>query len=205
MRRLLTYLSEVGHWMALLLLLSLAGLIIAALAGSKALERVVDALAKQLVAGVLVALIVLIMALYFGVQVIRARRERGLITHAGTRGEIRIAPGAVREFIARVLEEELDLTDCRVHLKTGSGEDAPLMIRVRVSLPLGQNMVEAGERIQELLARRVGERIGLPVERVEVITASIRRSGPAFGQGTPSQRSYITSFSEGDFEEEFRG
>lgn len=195
MRRLSAYLIEFCYWVAFLLLLGLAGVLVSLLTKALKLESL-DVLIQLPVVVAIVAGILLILAVYFGLLIIRTRQQRKSITHVGTRGSIRISPGAVREFISRVLEEELGLSKCRIRLKAGSRAEAPLVVFVRTSLPLEQNVLEAGERIQELIKKRVEEHIGIPVERVEVFTSSIH------GAVTTARRSYITSFAESDLTEE---
>ena len=190
----------------MLLLLGLAGVFLALLS-----ERILpdDAIRFLLLErrpiGYIVAILLIASALYFGTIIVRAHRQRRLITHAGTRGAIHISPLAVRDFMVQVLEEELGLPDCRVRMRAGSGKEGALIVMVRAPLPLGQNVIEMGEHMQELLKARVEDRIGIAVDRVEIITSSMRPSRASATRGAPPKKgSYITRFSEGEYEGEVR-
>ncbi len=206
MNRWMSYFLEFCAWVAMLLLLGLAGVIVAVLSGRiQAPEQIIDALLQRRAASSVVAIILIMIAFYFGGLIVRAHRQRRLITHAGARGAIRISPQAVRDFVMRVLEEELDLPDCRVRLKPAGEKEGALSILVRIPLPLGQSIIEVGERMQDLLKARVEERIGIAVDSVEVIAAGMPSSRAAAEHGaSPKKGSYITRFSESDFEGDLR-
>ncbi|OGF53853.1 MAG: hypothetical protein A2Z21_10425 [Candidatus Fraserbacteria bacterium RBG_16_55_9] len=201
MKRWASYLFEFCSWVAMLLLLGVAGVLFALLQG----QIQSSVIQERPVPGYIVGVLFVFMAIYFAVLIVRAHRQRRLITHVGVRGAIRISPQAVRDFIVRVLEEELGLPDCRVRLKPTSGKEGALAVLVRAPLPLGQNILEVGQHVQETLKARVEERIGIPVEYVEVFTSSISAPGASAVRGAPTKRgSYITHFSEGDFEGDLR-
>lgn len=206
MNRWMSYFLEFCAWVAMLLLLGLGGVMVAVLAGRiQPPEQIIAVLLQRRAASSVVAVILIIIAFYFGGLIVQAHRQRQLITHAGARGAIRISPQAVRDFVVRVLEEELDLPDCRVRLRPGVGSEGALTILVRIPLPLGQNIIEVGERMQDLLKARVEERIGIAVVSVEVIAAGMPSRRAAAEHGAPSKKgSYITRFSESDFEGELR-
>jgi len=195
-------LVEVCSWIAFLLLLGIAAVLVGLLSGRISQD---DATRILLVdrrpIGYILAVLLIAIALYFGTLIVRAHRQRRLITHRGTHGAIRISPQAVRDFIVRALDEELGLPDCRVRLRPSLGKEGALVVLVRAPLPLGQNVIEVGEHVQELLKARVEERIGIAVERVEVFTSGMRSSA----RGAPPKKgSYITHFSEGEYEEDLR-
>jgi hypothetical protein len=201
MRRWVSYAMELCCWGAMLLLLGLAAGIFALLGGGIQPADIRAILVDRPALGYLLAVLWVGMALYFAGLVIGIRRRRALITHMGARGAIRISPRAVRDFIARVLEEELDLPDCRVRLRPAAGKEGALIVLVQAPLPLGQNVIEVGEHVQELLKARVEERIGIVVDQVEVFTSGLH---PSKEGAPPQKRSHVTHFSEGDFEGDLR-
>lgn len=123
----------------------------------------------------ILAAVSLLVALYFLGRLLTLSRARPRIMSMGSIGPIWVAPEAVRDFILKVLEEELDIRDARVSLRPrGEG----IGVEVQTSLPLEVNIAELGERIQERVRTRVEERVGVTVEQVEVFARSIR-SAPA--------------------------
>ncbi len=128
-----------------------------------------------------------LLALYFlarGILVVRGAEPR--VMSAGPRGPIWISQGAIRDFVLQALREELGLVHASVSLK--QGRDG-IVVRVRTPLPLDRSVTELGAKVQEHVKARVEERIGVTVERVEVLAKSV--------QAAPSPRSPVpTSASE---------
>jgi uncharacterized alkaline shock family protein YloU len=117
----------------------------------------------------------LLIALYFLVRVIQTeRRAKARIRGQGPQGPIWISLDAVREFIESVLQDELNLREARVLLRT-SGKG--LIVQVHTALPLGESIPRLAERVQTRVKARVEERIGVAVQRVEVLARGIQGEG----------------------------
>ncbi len=114
----------------------------------------------------------LLIALYFLVRIIQTeRRSKARIRGQGPQGPIWISLDAVREFIQSVLRDELNLREARVLLRT-SGKG--LIVQVHTALPLGESIPRLAERVQTRVKARVEERIGVAVQRVEVLARGIQ-------------------------------
>jgi hypothetical protein len=102
-------------------------------------------------------------------------RTRRVVRRPGTRGDIAISPGAVRQLATGFLAREFALPRFRVGLIPAS---EGLSLRVLVWLPPGEEAMSLAERVQSLLAQEVEAKTGLPVHSVSV---AIR--GASAGQG----------------------
>ena len=118
-----------------------------------------------------------LLALYFLTRgVLAAREAEPRVMSAGPRGPIWISQGAIRDFILQALREEMGFADASVSLK--QGRDG-IVVQVRTPLPLHQSVTELGAKIQEHVKARVEERIGVTVERVEVLAKSVQSASAA--------------------------
>jgi len=118
-----------------------------------------------------------LLALYFLTRgVLAARGAEPRVMSAGPRGPIWISQGAIRDFILQSLREELGFAHAAVSLR--QGRDG-IVVQVRTPLPLHQSVTELGAKIQEHVKARVEERIGVTVERVEVLARSVQSASAA--------------------------
>jgi len=99
----------------------------------------------------------------------RAMRRPGL------KGDILIAPRAVRELAAGLLSRELGLSGFRIQL-VPAGEGMSLTVRLR--LPPEEEAPRLAERVQELLSREIQAKTGLPVAEVTLIIRGTGRPQP---------------------------
>jgi uncharacterized alkaline shock family protein YloU len=121
------------------------------------------------------AFLLFFMGLYFLALFFQARRRWKRIQHEGPRGPIEISLFAIRSYIERVLANEFGLYRYRVALeKTGDG----LHVFIRAELPIGRNVLDTAEKIQQTIEENVEDRIGVKVHRVQVIAAGIASEGP---------------------------
>lgn len=117
----------------------------------------------------------LLIALYFLVRMVQTeRRSKARLQGRGPQGPIWISLDAVREFIGSVLRDELSLREVRVLLRTSS---KGLIVQIHTALPLGESIPRFAERVQTRVKARVEERIGVKVERVEVLARGIQAEG----------------------------
>lgn len=120
------------------------------------------------------ALLLFLIGLYFLAQLLQARRRWKRIQHEGPRGPIEISLFAIRSYIERILAHEFSLQRYRVALeKTGEG----LHVFVRAELPIGRNVLDTAEKIQQSIEENVEDRVGVKVHRVQVIAAGIADEG----------------------------
>jgi len=122
---------------------------------------------------ILVGAALLLVAVYFLIQLADERLRATLFHHEGDWGRIDLAPIAIKEFIAGILRKEIGLDRFRIllrHRANGVG------ITVRTTLAPDQRVTEIGERIQRELAEHVADRTGVEVSNVTVLVRSIRAS-----------------------------
>ncbi len=120
------------------------------------------------------ALLLFLMGFYFLAQLLQARRRWKRIQHEGPRGPIEISLFAIRSYIERILAHEFGLRRYRVALeKTGDG----LHVFVRAELPIGRNVLDTAEKIQQSIEESVEDRVGVKVHLVQVIAAGIAGEG----------------------------
>ncbi|MGC9529289.1 MAG: hypothetical protein ACP5G2_01535 [Candidatus Bipolaricaulaceae bacterium] len=100
-------------------------------------------------------------------QVLADRLAAGrVVRRPGSKGEIAIAPQAIRQLAAGLLRQELALTDFRVALfPEGEG----VHVRVRLPLPPDTEAPQLAEQIQTLLAREIEAKTGLAVHGVNLV------------------------------------
>lgn len=172
MRRLESYLAEIGYWLALIFLWAGAGALFALLVGTLGFDELQRLSAELWGTGVIYAFAAafLLAGLYFLILILRAHIQRGRLVKEGPAGQIQISPWAIKELISEILRRELGLERFRVGL---ARSDAGLKIKVSAELGSGQSVVQIGEEIQRLLKERVEERIGVEVAEVEVFTRAI--------------------------------
>lgn len=184
MNRISVIILEIGYWLASLALLAIGFLFLATRFGwwIDELNAFFQGSRGEIALIVLGSVAIAIALTFLGRGFAIASRARAGIRNMGPRGPIWISLDAIREFISRSLKEELGLSDARVSLRA-AGEG--LMVQVRTSLPLHENVTELGERIQEQVKVRVEERIGVSVEQVEVFAQNIRAQTPAVPQHAP--------------------
>jgi len=172
MRRLESYLAEIGYWLALVFLWAGAGTLFATLVGTMGFNDLERMSARLWGTGVIYAFAAafLLTGLYFLVLILRAHIQRGRLVKEGPGGQIQISPWAIKDLVREILKQEVGLPRFRVRLAR-----APEGLKIRVSADLGgtQSVVQVGEKIQRLLKERVEERIGVGVAEVEVFTRAI--------------------------------
>jgi len=118
----------------------------------------------------------ILVAIYLLLAFKDERLNRALFYHEGEWGRIELAPNAIKELIADVLQKDIGLERFRISLRhyvDGIG------IGVQTTLTPDQKVTEVGERIQRELARHVAERTGVEVSDVSVLVRSIRANEPA--------------------------
>ncbi len=93
----------------------------------------------------------------------------------GPKGEIAIAPRAVRQLAAGLLARELGLTGFRVALRPAA---QGVLLTVRLALPPDEEAPRLAERVQELLSREIELKTGLPVEEVNLVIRGTGRPQP---------------------------
>lgn len=121
----------------------------------------------------LVGASMLLVATYFFMALARERLTRSLFHHEGRWGRIDLAPRAVKELIADVLQKQIGLDRFRISL---SHDADGVGIFVRTTLSPNQKVTEVGEQIQRELAAHVVDRTGVEVSGVVVQVHSIRAS-----------------------------
>jgi uncharacterized alkaline shock family protein YloU len=172
MRRLESYLAEVGYWLAWAFLWAGSGILFAILVGTLGFADLEQLTAKLWGIGVIYAFasVFLLLGLSVLVLILRVHIQRGRLVKEGPGGEIQISPGAIKDLVQEILRREVELPRFRVGLAR-----APEGIRIKVSADLGgtQSVVGVGEQIQRLLKERVEQHIGMEVAEVEVFTRAI--------------------------------
>jgi len=182
MRRLESYLAEIGCWLALVFLWAGAGVLFALLVGTLDFDALERMSAELWGTGVIYAFAAafLLAGLYFLILILRAHIQRGRLVKEGPAGQIQISPWAIKDLIGEILRREVGLERFRVGLARTSGG---IKIRVSAQLGSGQSVVRIGEEVQRLLKERVEERIGVEVAEVEVFTRAIEVARRAGGEG----------------------
>lgn len=116
------------------------------------------------------ALVLFLVGVYFLAQLLQARRRWKRIQHESPRGPVEISLFAIRSYIERILAYEFGLRRYRVALEhTSNG----LYVFIRAELPVGKNVLDTAERIQQTIEEHVEDRVGVKVHRVQVIAAGI--------------------------------
>lgn len=186
MKRLESYLAEIGYWLALVFLWAGAGALFATLVGTLGFDDLQKLSERLWGTGVIYAFAaaLLLAGLYFLVLILRAHIQRGRLVKEGPGGQIQISPWAIKDLVSEILRREVGLGRFRVGLaRSGAG----IRIKVSAELSSGQSVVRIGEEIQRLLKERVEERIGVEVAEVEVFTRAIevarRTAHPEEGEG----------------------
>lgn len=172
MKRLESYLAEIGYWLALIFLWAGAGVLFALLVGTLGFDELQRLSAELWGTGIIYAFAAafLLAGLYFLVLILRAHIQRGRLVKEGPAGQIQISPWAIKDLVGEILRREIGLGRFRVGLaRSGEG----IRIKVGAELGSGQSVVRTGEEIQRLLKERVEERIGVEVTEVEVFTRAI--------------------------------
>ncbi|MCK5246104.1 hypothetical protein KAR02_04360 [Candidatus Bipolaricaulota bacterium] len=122
---------------------------------------------------ILVGVALLLVTVHFLIELADERSSAALFHYEGDLGRIDLAPIAVKEFIAGILQKDIGLDRFRISLRhnvSGVG------ITVRTTLSPDQRVTEVGERIQRELAKHVADRTGVDVSDVTVLVRSIRSS-----------------------------
>ncbi len=101
-----------------------------------------------------------------------AAASRRAARRPGPKGEIVIAPQALRELATALLTHDLGLSGFRIAIR--SANDG-VYLRVALRLPSGEEVPQLAERVQELLGREIQNKTGIPVHE---ITLSIRGTTP---------------------------
>jgi uncharacterized alkaline shock family protein YloU len=117
-----------------------------------------------------VALLLFLIGIYFLAQWLQARRRWKRIQHESPRGPVEISLFAIRSYIERILAYEFGLQRYRVALENTSNG---LYVFIRAELPVGRNVLNTAEKIQQTIEENVEDRVGVKVHRVQVIAAGI--------------------------------
>ncbi|HAF70146.1 MAG: hypothetical protein XD60_0963 [Acetothermia bacterium 64_32] len=94
------------------------------------------------------------------------------IRRPGPRGEIAIAPRAVRELAAGLLSRRLGLSGYRISVVP---KTEGVYIKVTLGLPPEEEAPRLAERLQELLTQELEAKTGLPVEEVDLVIRGMAR------------------------------
>ncbi len=87
------------------------------------------------------------------------------VRRPGPKGEIIIAPRAIRELATALLSRELGLSGFRVALRPGADG---VYLKVIMRLPAGEEAPKLADRIQELLSREIQSKTGIPVHEINL-------------------------------------
>lgn len=120
------------------------------------------------------ALVLFLIGVYFLAQLLQARRRWKRIQHDSPRGPVEISLFAIRSYIERILAHEFGLRRYRVALENTSNG---LYVFIRAELPVGRNVLNTAEKIQQTVEESVEDRVGVKVHRVQVIAAGIASEG----------------------------
>ncbi len=112
---------------------------------------------------------------WFGKGVAEALLGQRPIRRASERGELLIAPRAIRELIAGLLQRELGIKRPRVEVSDESGS---LRIHIGLHLPLEEDLPGITERIRTLVNTEIERRIGIAVSSVDLTVHGIAHRGP---------------------------
>lgn len=125
---------------------------------------------------ILVGGALILIAIYLLLACRDEQLKRSLFYHEGEWGRIELAPNAIKELIANILQEDIGLD--RFHISLRHPIDG-ISIGVQTTLSPDQKVTEVGARIQRELARHVADRTGVEVSDVSVLVRSIRANKPA--------------------------
>lgn len=168
MKHIQEYVIELGYWGAMLFGLLLSAGFFAVLFGAlnaQALSATVWGAVLFYIFGA----VSLFLAVYFITLILRLHSRRRRIERQTPRGRIQISPFAIQDFISALLTREA-IPKFKVYLE--KAQDG-IEVRLRATLPLGKNVVETAERIQELIRTEIEGRIGIRVNKVEVFAQSL--------------------------------
>jgi uncharacterized alkaline shock family protein YloU len=90
----------------------------------------------------------------------------------GPKGEIAIAPKAVKQLAAGLLRRELGLSGFKIGLVSASDG---VYLKITLPLPHEEEAPRLAERIQELLSREIEAKTGLPVLEVDLVIRGTAR------------------------------
>ncbi|MGY4707248.1 hypothetical protein ACVNPS_05780 [Candidatus Bipolaricaulota sp. J31] len=113
---------------------------------------------------------------WFGKEIAEAIFGKRPIRRSSERGELLIAPRAIRELIAGLLQRELGIKRPKVEI---SDESESLKIYIGLHLPLQENLPGITERIRNLVTTEIERRIGITVSSVDIAVHGISHRGPA--------------------------
>jgi uncharacterized alkaline shock family protein YloU len=114
-------------------------------------------------------------AVLFGQRLIQRLAEGRAMRRPGPKGDILIAPQAVKQLAAGVLQRELGLTGFRIRLEQG---EEGLILTVGLPLPSGEEAPSLAERLQALLTSEIQAKTGLPVAEVNLVIHGTARPAP---------------------------
>lgn len=101
---------------------------------------------------------------------------RRAVRRSGPRGEIIIAPRAIRELATVLLTRELGLTGFRVRITPGADG---VYIKISLRLPPEQEAPRLADQIQDLLGREIQGKTGIPVHEINLDIRATASSQPA--------------------------
>ena len=114
-------------------------------------------------------------AVLFALQLADRLAAGRAMRRPGPKGEIAIAPRAVRELASGLLCREMGLSGYRIGIAPAS---EGVYIKVHLRLPPEEEAPRLAERIQELLSREIEAKTGLPVEEVDLVIRGTARPTP---------------------------
>ena len=194
MNRIQEYVIELAYWGAMLfLLLSSAGFFALLFEALRPQEWSANIWWDAVL--YIFGAVSLFLAVYFITLIFRVHSRRRRIERETPGGRIQISPFAIQDFISALLVREA-IPKFNVYLE--NAQDG-IVVRLRATLPLGKNVIETAERIQELLRGEIEGRIGIRVKKVEVFAQSL--SLEASERRLEPVRSIELPSSEGDVRE----
>ncbi|MFO8033822.1 MAG: hypothetical protein R6U88_01505 [Candidatus Bipolaricaulota bacterium] len=110
--------------------------------------------------------------------------SRRAVRRPGPKGEIIIAPRAIRELATVLLTRDLGLSGFRVGLRPGADG---VYIKVVLRLPPEEEAPSLADRIQELLSREIQSKTGIPVHEVNLAIRGTASSQPAAPPSEPRE------------------
>lgn len=170
MKHIQEYVIELGYWGATLFGLLLSAGFFAVLFGALSPQALSATLWGAVLFYIFGALS-LFLAVYFLTLILRVRSRRRRIERETPRGRIQISPFAIQDFISALLVREA-IPKFKVHLGRAAASNG-IEVRLRVTLPLRQNVMETAEHLQELIRSEIEGRIGIRVDKVEVFAQSL--------------------------------
>ena len=117
---------------------------------------------------------------WFGREIAEAIFGQRPIRRGSERGELLIAPRAIRELIAGLLQRELGIKRPRVEI---SDDSEALRVHIGLHLPLEEDLPGITERIRTLVTTEVERRIGIAVSSVDIAVHGISHRGPEGDRG----------------------